>query len=107
MGDWFTIERLNHDHKTWFEPTEYGATLRDSARVSDATVEGTGDLMLALADAIEARVEARFKRCAVRVDNNKVFFWSPRNSQTEGECTLEEADELAGVIRKVVTEVNR
>lgn len=101
MEDWYLIERETHDGRTWLEPMPGGgAMFMTSSRFSDADVEGHADQMLAIADAIEQRQSVRFKRCAVRVDGQRVFFCSPRNSQREGECTLEEADELVKVIRE-------
>lgn len=97
--DWYLIERAEHDGRRWLEPTDFGLRLMLSARISDADVEGTSAEMRALGKAIEARGRASFKRCAVRVEGDRVFFRSPRNSQTEGECSLAEADALAAEIR--------
>lgn len=100
MGDWFTIECAEHDGRQWIENTgPSSAALRCSSRFSDACVEGDWEQMQSLAAAIETRGRASHKRCSVRVDGDRVFFRSPRNSQQDGECTLTEADELAALIR--------
>lgn len=101
-GDWYVIERRDHDGKTWFEPTSYGMAFRTSARFSDADVEGDADNMLGIAAAIERREGFDAKRCAVAFDGDRVFFWSPRNSMTRGEVTLADADALAVEIRAVL-----
>jgi len=103
MGDWFVIERAEHDGRQWLERTgPVRMALRCSSRFSDADVEGTAAEMLAIAEAIEKRGDAYFRRCSVRVEGERVFFASPRNSTTEGECSLAEADDLAREIRATV-----
>jgi len=103
IGDWYVIERAEHDGRKWTERTSPSSSaLRCSARFSDADVEGTGDEMRAIATAIRARRGERFKRCAIRIDGDRAFFCSPRNSREDGECTLAEADELAALIEEQV-----
>lgn len=100
LDDWYVVERAEHDGRSWLEPLgENSAGLRCSSRFSDADVEGTAAEMLALAEAIEARGEARFRRCAVDARSELVTFCSPRNSQLDGEVTLAEALALAAEIR--------
>lgn len=100
LDDWYLIERAEHDGRSWLEPIGPNATaLRCSSRFSDADVEGTGAEMLAIADAIERRDRVSFKRCAVNARADPVTFCSPRNSRTDGECSLAEADELVALIR--------
>jgi len=84
-GDWWLISAADNP-ETW----------------GDAMVEGTSLQMLALAVAIEARGSVGFKRCAVRVENQRVFFRSPKNSQVEAECSLAEADALVTKIRETI-----
>jgi hypothetical protein len=98
LTDWYLIELAEHDDKTWLEPRAHGAALMHSGRFSDADVEGEKQEMLAIAAAIKARGSESFKRCAVRVNGEDVFFWSPRNSQRQGHTTLAIADELADYI---------
>lgn len=103
IGDWYIIERAEHDGRTWLESEGPNAmSLRCSSRFSDADVEGDGVEMLAIAEAIEKRSTESFRRCAVDATKEPVTFSSPRNSQTDGECTLAEADELAALIRKTI-----
>ncbi len=98
--DWFLIEKAEHANKMWFEPMEGGGqALMTSGRISDADIEGTKEEMLALAVAIELRTSESFKRCAVRVNGDDVFLWSPRNSQREGHVSLADADELVKQMR--------
>ena len=99
LDDWYLIERRDHDGRTWMEWQSHNVVaLRTSARFSDnADVEGSAEEVLAIADAIEARGEYRAKRCAVKVDGDRVYFESPRNSQEPGVVTL--ADALAAEIR--------
>lgn len=81
MGDWYVIERA------------------PAGRFSDADVEGTFDEMQAIADAIEQRSTIAFRRCAVSALKEPVSFCSPRNSRRDGECSYEEAADLAEQIR--------
>jgi hypothetical protein len=100
MDDWWVIELEDHEGRHWLEPMQGGARLRWSGRFSDADVEGTGEEMLEIAKAIKARGVVRFRRCAVnvRAEQDRVEFYSSRNSQEDGVCTLAEADELADLI---------
>lgn len=99
LGDWYIIERAEHDGREWLERTGPASmALRCSSRFSDADVEGTAFEMLALARAIKQRRRERFKRCAVDATSEPVKFCSPRNSTVEGETTLAEADALADMI---------
>jgi hypothetical protein len=104
MSDWYIIERAEHDGREWLEDMgDNVLAYRCSSRMSDADVEGPAAEMLAIAGAIEERSKARFKRCAVRVEGDRVFFHSPRNSREDGECSLEEADRLAAKIRAAIS----
>jgi hypothetical protein len=109
MGDWWIIERAEHDGRQWFERTgPRSSMLMCSARISDADVEGTSEEMLAIAQAIEEWEHVSFRRCAVdaRGDKHKpVRLWSPRNSQVEAEVPYARAFELAEVIREEVKPV--
>jgi hypothetical protein len=82
MTDWYVIERKHHDGREWFERTGSNSfSLRTSARIGNADIEGSGAEMKAIARAIKDRREARFRRCAVRVrDDGNVEMSSPRNS---------------------------
>jgi len=103
LADWYLIERAEHNHTAWFVPIEGGMAFQHSGRISDADVEGTAAEMLAIADAIMARKEnCDAYRCAVDASVEPVRFWSPRNSQEVGKCSLMEADELAAEIRRVL-----
>lgn len=103
LGDWYVIERAEHDGRQWMESTgPNSATLRCSSRFSDADVEGYATEMLAIAVTIELRSRVLFRRCAVDATTEPVRFWSPRNSQIDGEVTLAEAVALAKEIRTVV-----
>lgn len=102
LSDWYVIELKEHDDKVWVEPTLHGGRLNHSGRFSDADVEGSKEEMLSIAAAIKARGSESFKRCAVRVNGDDVFFWSPRNSQRQGHVTLAIADALADEIITVL-----
>jgi len=105
FGDWYVIERAEHDGREWLAPTGYGSRFMRSARISDADVEGTGCEMHAIAGAIEARGSFHARRCAVWLEEGGFRFESPRNSSEPGGLvTMEHADELARLIR---AEVNR
>lgn len=102
LDNWYVIERAEHEgieRADQVGPNSY--TLFCSSRISDADVEGHLDQMVALADAIESSGSVSFKRCAVRIENDRAFFWSPRNSRREGETSLACALELAKQIREV------
>ncbi len=98
LDDWYVIERAEHDGRKWLEPIHGGMALRCSARFSDADVEGNSYEMLGLAKAIKERGRQSFKRCSVHIDGDRAYFNSPRNSQTDGVCTLAQADALADSI---------
>ncbi len=102
--DWWVIERAEHEGRTWMERTGPNSmSLRDSARFSDADVEGDSHEMIAIAKAIEERGHVSFRRCSVQViSENEVLFNSPRNSQEDGVVTLADADDLAAEIRTKV-----
>lgn len=103
LGDWYVIERAEHDGRVWFEETGPNSmSLRASARFSDADVEGTRAEMLMIADAIQFRTSASFRRCSVDATAEPVRFNSPRNSQVDGTCSLAEADELAEEILRIL-----
>lgn len=103
LDDWWLIERAEHDGRHWLQSTAYGMAFMSSSRIGNADVEGSGGEMLAIAEAIVARKDESFTRCAVRFDGERVFFRSPRNTSEEGEpCTLAEADELAAAIKAAV-----
>lgn len=100
MGDWYVIERAEHDGRIWLEMDPDGRTgsVRCSSRFSDADVEGDSAEMLAIADAIVSRTSASFKRCAVNVTGEVVSFRSPRNSQMPGLVSYATAVALAELI---------
>lgn len=104
LGDWYTIEKAEHENRHWMASVDIGGypcmSLMYSGRISDACVEGTAAEMLAIAEAIERREEESFKRCAVDARTDRVEFWSPRNSQRHGIVSREAADELAAQIRR-------
>lgn len=98
LNDWYTIERAEHDGTAEMRDAGTHAYLYLAVRISDACVEGTADHMRRIAAGIKSRDGHREKRCAVRIEGDRAFLWSPRNSQQEGECTLAEADALADEI---------
>jgi hypothetical protein len=103
MENWYVIERAEHDGRVWLGSAEGMPgvmALHSSARISDADVEGTGEEMLEIADAILTHGEARSTRCAVDARGDLVLFWSPRNSQKRAQVPLHDAVELAFEIRK-------
>ena len=95
LADWYTIERAEHDGRYWLEHEEDCTFLRYSGRICDADVEGTADEMRQIAEAILARDEADFKRCAVDATGLTVRLWSPRNGSEEAEVSFTVADEFA------------
>lgn len=109
LDDWYLIERAEHDGRIWTEEVEPDMhVLRCSSRFSDADVEGHATEMLAIADAIEKRGEASFKRCAVDARCEQVTFRSPRNSEEDGVVPYADALALAAEIRRVcVTSTER
>lgn len=99
LGDWYVIERAEHDGRTWFEPTGHNTmTFMDSARISDACVEGSAAEMRQLAKAIKLRGSVSFKRCSVRVSGGAAYFHSPRNSTVEEEVPIADADAFADLV---------
>jgi hypothetical protein len=102
LPDWYLIERAEHDGRMWEEQTgPHSSALMYSSRFStNADVEGASYEMLAIADAIEQRGEASFRRCEVIIEGEHALFCSPRNSREPGRVTLAEADALAAEIRR-------
>jgi len=95
-----TLRKCDHVSDDWWVIEEEGG-----GDFSDASVEGTGAEMLAIAAAIESRGQDHFKRCEVFVDERakEARFCSPRNTQGHrGTCSLAAADRLAKLIRELV-----
>jgi len=96
LEDWYTVERAEHEGRQWLEPVGPNSMqFMDSGRISDACVEGTAAEMVEIAKAIKARHWATFNRCAVRVEGERAYFCSPRNSTRDAEVSLADADEFA------------
>lgn len=96
--DWFVIERYDHDGRVWHEEHQGGIRRMQSANLSpESTIDGSRREMLALAYAIMSgdMATAVFKRCAVACVVDGVFFWSPKNSDTEVLIKRERALDLA------------
>lgn len=82
LGDWYRIEWVDHDGKTWSEDAGWVSYHCVSARIEPYTcVEGTHAEITDLAVAVLAGTTDESKRCAVTtIDPDTVAFWSPRNS---------------------------
>ncbi len=103
MGDWYTIEKAEHEGIEELRSTGPNSmSLYSSARVSDACVEGTAAEMLDIATAIERREQESYKRCAVDARTNRVGLWSPHNSLHSGIVSRQDADDLAASIRTML-----
>lgn len=119
MGDWYLIERAEHDGREWSEEFSYadgggGSVYCLSARICGegygatppghtADVEGCGVEMLTIADAIELRGAVQFKRCGVDAREDPVLISSPRNGNGfDAKITHDEALDLARQIRATV-----
>ena len=70
-------------------------------RIGGADIEGTGEEMREIADAIDAHGRVSFKRCAVlcQQDRDEVDLWSPRNSINHTTVPVARAKALAVAIR--------
>lgn len=100
LGDWYTIERAEHDGREWDEEVEEDCyRFMMSARLSpEACIEGDSREMRVVAHAIERRGSASFKRIAVRFESGEFYFRSPKNSDHEVAIPVEDADDLAAQI---------
>lgn len=98
MVDWWVLEKVGVERRSWLERTEYGAALCISTRLGNADVEGTSAEMLALAAAIRSGGMASFTRCAVKTTPDGVEVHSPRNSLDEPLVTKRAAETLASAI---------
>jgi len=106
LDDWYVIERVHHDGRTWLEPMEGGGVaLMCSSRLGNADIEGTSDHMRALAAAIDRHERESFKRCAVQPVEGGWHIWSPRNSIDPSIISDAQAQQLAGEIRRVLAEM--
>jgi hypothetical protein len=107
IDNWYLIERHEEPwtSRSWVERTTYGLAFMTSSRLSDADVEGTGEEMLAIAEAIESRTDLSFRRCAVKFGGDgAVYFSSPRNTTDEVEpVSCADADALAVLIREALS----
>ena len=105
MDDWYTIEKVEHDGRQEFIRTGSNSeSFFDSARISDACVEGTAEEMRDIARAIRSRTRTSHKRCSVYTFGGDAHFRSPRNSQCDGVVPLRYADELADQIERELGE---
>lgn len=99
LDGWYSIERAEHENRIWLERVGPNVSrFMYSGRISDACVEGTAFEMLEIAAAIKQRESLEFNRCAVRIEGDLAYFWSPRNSSEEGEVPLSDADEFANQV---------
>lgn len=95
LDDWYLIVRAEHDNKNWWE----GSSYRTSERLSpDADIEGDSEEMIALAKAIINRKNISFRRCAIDIEEDVIWFYSPRNSEFKTAISFEDADDFANVI---------
>jgi hypothetical protein len=99
---WYTIIRVEHDGKIWWEPTGPNSARRMASErlTPEADIEGSAVEMLAVAHAIKNREAVSFRRCAVHFEDDGVHLCSPRNSEYDAVVTIEEANELADQIIK-------
>ena len=107
MEGWYTIERAEHDGRTWMEQRDFGGGIMGGAfmmscRITDACVEGDGEEMLALAKAIGAGKAASFKRCEAYPHQGGYALSSPRNSTYAALVPMDVAERLAASIRATV-----
>lgn len=110
MDDWYTIERVDHEHyETWHDVGINASRLYDSARIADACVEGNAFEMRGIAKAIIAKGSYHAKRCAVRylpddgtTGFSEFLFWSPRNSEMRGVTEEWNATEFAHEALKIL-----
>lgn len=102
--DWYIVEWAEHDGREWIDKVAPGSfEFRRSARVSDADVEGRACEMRLLAQAIEAKTNVNFKRCAAStLPDGTVLLWSPRNSQVEARVSARAALTLVHSIHEVL-----
>ncbi len=107
LDDWYVIERAEHEGRVWLERTgPNGMKFMDSARISDACLEGTAEEMREIAKAIKDHGSASFRRCSVRVDGGYAYFCSPRNSKIEAVVPLEDAAEFADLALAMLNMTN-
>lgn len=122
MDDWWTIERLEHEHKSWedketrtqpadrhYPSYQYTTVIhKNSARLDRARmydIEGCGQAMLEVGRAIKNRFEFSDTRVAVSPKNGGFVFWSPRNSDFYVWVSAARANDLADKIASIVGKV--
>jgi len=103
-GDnWYTVIRTEHDGKEWWQECDspyggkYTQWMKSERLVPDACIEGSGDELVEIAIAIQDKRDVSFKRIAVRFEKDGVHLYSPKNSNTDGVVSLEEAREFAEI----------
>lgn len=98
-GDWYVIERAEHDGRVWLEPIGPNASaLMCSSRIGNADIEGTYAEMVEIARAIKSGGCASFKRCRAETTPEGVLLCSPRNSLKATLVALPRALALADLI---------
>jgi hypothetical protein len=108
FSDYWTIERAEHSGELRIDRMTdvYGPynAVWTAARLGSGytDIEGTAHEMREIAEAIQARGMASFKRCAVECLPNGVALWSPRNSLHAVLVTHAQADALARAIEQAL-----
>ncbi len=108
-GDWYRIDRRDHDDRSWEEKEGHVNYYCLSRRIDPrTTVEGTASEMVDLAQAILNRSCNISNRCAVQVVGDRVRLWSPRNSNdVVGSVPLAVADDLANEILSTLIHLSK
>ncbi len=82
FDDWWVLERIEHDNKTWNEPMEYGSRYCMSRRLEKTTdIEGPAREWSAIRKAILDETTISFTRCSIEHRKQGFLIESPRNSQ--------------------------
>ena len=83
LSGWWTLERANHDGRTWREQVGPNSFQHCAAKRLEPTtcVEGDVGELPALLDAIKTWQADDCKRWAIEPDGDTALVWSPRNSE--------------------------
>lgn len=95
-----TVRKINSDGRFVIESNhDVGRSL------VGASIDGSAEEMLLIADAIENRSSERFVRCAVVAGEDSALLWSPKYSLRMARVPIARADDLAKKIRAKIAPV--
>lgn len=101
IGDWWVLERFEHENKGWYENIPFGAQYCHSRRLEKTTdIEGTASNWRDIFIGIRDKDFSYSDRCAVKCFSYGIELRSPRNSPHPTLISWESANFLMKEIEK-------